>query len=409
MAINNIKMARNFYGRGKGEVKLRDYAHAARTFTSTPGYELAPKVGFTFHARIVYNDDSSPLAGNLTNTLSVLVKSAELPKFNIETEVLNKYNKKEVIQKKIIYEPLTLTLHDDTANTVRDFWLAYNQYYFVDSNLPQQAYELDDTYSPVRLATRYGLDSGRTGRFLKQIELYSMGNHTYTKYVLVNPMISSFDFDTHDYSEGNKSMSASIRLEFENVLYAEGATESIPGFGLSSFYYDNEFSPLKESNLTYPNLTRTIDQTENELFKRGRQIPLSNFDVSPAPKATTNNLQKIKIDAKSIGSLQGNKRFSFPTAASINNNIELREINADATLVRQGVINRSAAVSSNGVRVASPAVSTLGESNAQNTANVLFIQPTVPEGLTASERSFFLESYPALPSTDSRTKRAPYV
>lgn len=401
-------MARNFYGRGKGEVKLRDFAHASRTFTSSPGYSLAPKTGFSFHTRIVYSR-GDVFAGGLTNTLSVLTKSADLPKFNIETDTLNKYNKKEIIQKKITYEPLTLTMHDDADNTVRDFWLAYNQYYYVDSNLPQQAYDIDDTYSPERLSSRYGLDTGRTGRFIRHIELYSMGNHVYTKYVLVNPMITSFDFDTHDYSDGGKIMSARMQVEFENVLYAEGATEAIPGFGLSSFYYDNEFSPLKESNLTYPNLSRDIDQTEKDLFRRDKKIPLNNFDVAPSPKVELNQLQKTKINAQSINSLQGNKRFSFPTATALNNQSELVEINTSSR-IKQGIISRSQAVSSNGIAVASESKSSLGSTNAQATlTNAIIIRPIVPEGLTASEISVFLESYPPLPSTDPRTRSAPYA
>lgn len=401
-------MAKNFYGRGKGEVKLRDYAHAARSFTSSRGYSLAPKAGFSFHTRIIYSN-GDVFAGGLTNTLSVLTKSADLPKFNIETDTLNKYNKKEIIQKKITYEPLTLTLHDDADNTVRDFWLAYNQYYYVDSNLPQQAYDIDDTYSPARLSSRYGLDTGRTGRFIRHIELYSMGNHVYTKYVLVNPMITSFDFDTHDYSDGGKIMSARMQVEFENVLYAEGATEAIPGFGLSGPYYDNEFSPLKESNLTYPNLSREIDQTERDLFRRNKTIPLSNFDVTPAPRVELNNMQKTKINAQSISSLQGNKRFSFPTATALNNQSELVDINA-ASRIKQGVIGRSLAVSSNGTAVASVASSSLGSTNAQaSLTSAILIQPIVPDGLTPSETAVFLESYPPLPSTDPRTRSAPYA
>ena len=401
-------MAKNFYGRGKGEVKLRDFAHAARTFTSSPGYSLAPKTGFSFHARIVYSR-GDVFAGGLTNTLSVLTKSADLPKFNIETETLNKYNKKEIVQKKITYEPLTLTFHDDSDNTVRDFWLAYNQYYYVDSNLPQQAYEIDDTYSPERLSSRYGLDTGRTGRFISHIELYSMGNHVYTKYVLVNPMVTSFDFDTHDYSDGGKVMSARMQVEFENVLYAEGATEAIPGFGLSSFYYDNEFSPLKESNLTYPNLSREIDETSKDLFRRDKKIPLSNFDIASAPKFELHTVQKTKINAQSINSLQGNKRFAFPTATALNNQLELVQLDLSSR-IKQGVINRSGAVSSNGIAVSSSAGSSLGSTNAQATlTSAIIIQPIVPGGLTANERAIFLESYPPLPSTDPRTRSAPYA
>ena len=410
MAIN-ISMSNYNSGRGKGEALMRDYAHAARTFVSDFGYTLTPKTGFSFHARLIYNSGNSfnLFAGGLTNNLSVLVKSAELPKFNIETEVLNKYNRKEVFQKKITYEPLQLTFHDDGANNVRDFWLAYNQYHYVDSNLPKQVYEMDDTYSPVRLSTRYGLDSGRIGRFLQSIELYSMQNHVYTKYTLLNPLITSFDFDTHDYSEGNKIMQATMRVEYENVIYAEGATEAIPGFGLSSFYYDNEFSPLKEHNLTYPNLTKTVDNTETDLYRKETKQKLSNYDVTAPAKVELSKQQLVSIRSEAINSLQGNSRFSFPTAKAIDNRSDLVSINANLK-INQGVVNRSNAVSSNGNTVSIGPISSLGSTNASVfTGNPLMIDPKIPAGLTAAETEIFLVSYPSLPSTDPRTRSAPYA
>jgi len=402
-------MANYYSGRGKGEVKLRDFAHAARTFTSDAGYTLAPKVGFGFHVRLIYNQPGDFFAGGLTNTLSVLVKSADLPKFNIETEVLNKYNKKEVFQKKITYEPININFHDDGANTVRDMWLSYNQYYFADSNIPQQAYDLDDTYSSVRLATRYGLDTGRVGRFLKQVEIYSMANHVYTKYTLINPLISSFDLDTHDYSDGAKMMQAQMRLEYENVIYSEGSTEAIPGFGLSSFYYDNEFSELKETNLSFPNSNRIVDETETQLYKKNTPVPQSNFDVNPAPKIDMTKTQKVKIGSQAVNSLQGNRRFSFPTATAINNQSQLVDINANAK-IRQGVVNRSSAVTSNGITVSNVGASSFGGNNASTQIpSALFIEPKVPSGLTQAEINLFNDSYPPLPSTDSRTRSAPYA
>jgi len=396
-------------GRGKGEVKLRDFAHAARTFTSDPGYTLAPKVGFTFHVRIVYNKPGDFFAGGLTNTLSVLVKSADLPKFNIEAETLNKYNKKEVIQKKISYEPLNIVFHDDGANTVRDFWLAYNQYYYADSNIQKQAYDIDDTYSSVRLATRYGLDNGNNGRFMQQIEIYSMANHVYTRYTLVNPLIESFDFDTHDYAEGGKIMQAQMRVIYENVIYAEGATESIPGFGLSSFFYDNEFSQLKPSNLEFQRTRSAVDETLTNLTTNKKQIPLSNFDTLPIPRVKLKTSQVKQIKSLAANSLQSNKRFSFPTAVELNNQSELVDLNT-ANKIKQGVVNRSAAITSNGVVVASSGKSTVGSYNADAQISTgLLIDPKIPDGLNATETTLFLNSYPPLPSTDPRTRSKPYV
>lgn len=401
-------MANISNGRGKGEHQLRDYAHAAKTFTSSPGYTLAPKLGFLFHVRLVYAQPSN-LSGNASTTLSVLVKNVDLPKFNIETETLNKYNKKAVVQKKITYEPINITFHDDGENTVRDMWLAYNQFYFVDSNLPQQAYDIDDTYSATRLATKYGLDTGNTGRFLRHVEIYSMHNHQYTKYTLINPMISSFDLDQHDYSDGSKVMQAQMQLQYENVTYAEGSTENIPGFGESSPFYDNQYSTLKPSLLNYASASRTISDGETTLTARRAFTGLSGFDITTIPPVRLSVAQQAQVKVNAATSLSSKSRFSFPTALEMKNRSDLVDLTANNRIV-QGVVNQSNAVSSNGVRVGTSAISTIGGTNASASAtNAILIYARPPANLSAAELTLFTQSYPPLPSTDSRTRGAPYV
>jgi len=384
---------------------VRDFRHASYAYVSDPGYTNAPKFGFSFHVRMVFNQQGAadPI------TLSILVKSVDLPKFNIETDVLNKYNKKEVFQKKITYEPVSIVFHDDRNGTIRNMWRTYNQYYFADSNITAQAYEIDDTYSPVRLATKYGLDNNTQGRFLKSVEIYSMGDHVYNKYTLINPMISSFDFDTHDYAEGGKIMQATMRLEYENVLYADGVTEAIPGFGVTSPYYDNAFSDLKPGFNPVPQTRKQVDFTEREQVSRPRLLPISNFDLQPIAPVKVSKQQQQQIKVNAANSLQRNRRFSFPTATEINNLSNLVDINAQLR-ISQGIVNRSTKVTSNGAAISSNQQSSIGQFTVNNEiTSSLIIDPKIPAGLTPAEQQAFLESYPPLPSTDSRTRSAPYV
>lgn len=384
---------------------VRDFRHASYSYVSDPGYTNAPKFGFSFHVRMVFEQVgvADPI------TLSILVKSVDLPRFNVEVDTLNKYNKKEVFQKKITYEPVNILFHDDRNGTIRNLWRTYNQYYFADSNITAQAYEIDDTYSPVRLATRYGLDNDIQGRFLKSVEIYSMGDHVYNKYTLINPMISSFDFDTHDYADGSKIMQASMRLEYENVLYADGVTEAIPGFGVTSPYYDNAFSDLKPGFNPVPQTRKQVDFIEQERVSRPRPIPISNFDQQPVVPVRVSKQQQKQIKVNAANSLQRNRRFSFPTATEINNLSNLVDIDAQLR-IKQGVVNRSNNVTSNGATVASSQQSSIGQYTVNNElTSSLIIAPRIPAGLTAAEQAAFLESYPPLPSSDARTRSAPYV
>jgi hypothetical protein len=93
----------------------------------------------------------------------------------------------------------------------------------------------------------------------------------------------------------------------------------------------------------------------------------------------------------------------------VDNQSQLVDINAN-NRIKQGVVNRSGAVTSNGVQISNGATSSLGSSDASNQMpNAIYIQPKVPAGLNAAETETFNQSYPPLPSTDSRTRSAPYA
>lgn len=395
---------------GNTEVfKLRDYTHAAKTFLAEPGYIMAPKHGFLFHVRFVFNPPGRSQNGDRSKTISVLCKSADLPKFNIEFEELNKYNKKEVIPKKLKYEPVTLTFHDDVKNTIRDMWLAYNTYYVADAGITPEAWAEDDTYLENRLFNRYGLDNNQTVKLIKSVDIYSMGNHKYTKYSLINPLITSFDFDRHEYSDGAKVMETQIRLDYETVLYYEGSTESIPGFGKDSPYYDNTFSTLGEFKAN--SSEAAIDQIEKAITKASPQKtfqPYQNTIKTLPVKINPDQVNAIRAVANN--SLQNLRRFSFPTANEIVNMSSLVDLTGRNRFADQGRIANAGVVISNGSQInAKPPSSNGLQTTATGNLSFLVVNAIVPAGLTASETQKFLQAYPPLPTTDSRTRLPPYV
>jgi hypothetical protein len=69
--------------------------------------------------------------------LSLTVKTIDLPKFQIDTETLNQYNRKRIIQKKINYDPINVTFHDTSNDLNRKLWYYYMSYYYKD---PTQRY-----------------------------------------------------------------------------------------------------------------------------------------------------------------------------------------------------------------------------------------------------------------------------
>ena len=120
----------SFFGLGNqslqihGTETLKDWAHASKTFLSN-GYQLVPRYKFLFHVYFNLNTSEIPQlaaaygSGNI-NSIGLMVKSVELPKFKIDTQVLNQYNRKRVTQSKIHYEPARIVFHDDQSDLIVD-------------------------------------------------------------------------------------------------------------------------------------------------------------------------------------------------------------------------------------------------------------------------------------------------
>jgi hypothetical protein len=55
-------------------------------------------------------------AKGLMSTGPLVAKTCELPRFSVETQVVNVYNHKTIVQTKMNYEPITMTFYDQTNN-----------------------------------------------------------------------------------------------------------------------------------------------------------------------------------------------------------------------------------------------------------------------------------------------------
>jgi len=423
---------------------LRDFHHAAKTFTQEPGYTKTPYTGFNFHVNISFNNLLGKIRGIETKDVSVLVKAADLPETQFETETLNQYNRKRIINKRVVYQPIKLEFHDDIANNIRNMWIAYNQHYNADSNYTfNSTWSIDDVYANYSLNRRYGLDNGNSLPFINKIEIFSMGNNEYSKMLLVNPMINSAQFDDHDYSESAKVMALTLTIEYENIIYSAGTTDQIANFGKNNTEnYDqteNELTPADLSRGPLSNVSvRNVGGQANGIVENSRSSIPDTAIQSTTPTrqlqdsdSVTGNLSRIFSNSQTSSSGSsilnnsslrsrltiGSGQYSFPEASTSYSNTASR-----LGLASTSLLNESNNISSNGENVSSinvtnsnntgisvngvlPAVYTSVE---QNTAE-LTVNPVIPDGLSPAEQQLFVNSFPPLPSTDSRASKPPYV
>lgn len=121
---------------------LQDWAHAARVFTDedmlrSPKFKGMFHVTFVFNEGAVNNSAASGFKEALTKKsdfLSVLTKSIDLPSFNIENTTHNQYNKSTTTYKKIKFEPITVSFHDDMSDIIWGFWAFYYAWYFAEGS-----------------------------------------------------------------------------------------------------------------------------------------------------------------------------------------------------------------------------------------------------------------------------------
>lgn len=253
MANNTINpaSAATYTTNKTGDLWFRDYKHATQLYR-VDNYALAPKVGFLYFVKFNINEAAKSTGWNST-VAGLLAKNVQLPKFKISTETVNQYNRKTNIQTKLNYEPVKLEFHDDNASNTNGLWQNYFKYYYTDPNyapsLRTNAIQLKDTKFDI-IDYQYGYQNPKQTPFFSSIDVYVLhqGKHRgdYTKMSLINPLITSWDHDILDQTEGNKMLKNSMTLMYEDVFYENGKIAD--GDTSASFrdvkHYDITASPL---------------------------------------------------------------------------------------------------------------------------------------------------------------------
>jgi hypothetical protein len=238
MAFN--RLYDNFSGQGSNKGIMGDFAHAAALYRRN-NFRLAPKIKFLYHVVIDVNTTAlSTLGRSVTGLLNqrefnLLASAASLPTFTMNTETLNQYNRKKVIQTKLNYNPIDIEFHDDNAGLTTLLWESYYRYYYQDGNYDNEGgrprayytklYDTDNanTY-------RHGFNRRRTTDvpFFNSITIHQLHpqdiESTFTSFTLVNPLISEWQHDRVDQSDGSGTMRNTMRIDYESMFYDRGET-----------------------------------------------------------------------------------------------------------------------------------------------------------------------------------------
>jgi len=253
---------------GKDEA-THPYEHAAKLFLAD-NFRLAPKQSFLYYVCInidqtAYQAYQTSGFGGAVNSIlgdggvssqtlieqyesGLMAKKVELPKYTLDTKTLNSYNRKNIIQTHINYEPINITFHDDAADVVTQFWNDYYTYYYRDSDYNEQLYQVKHKYDP-RLREGWGFSPRNSSQqpFLRNIQIFSLHNKRFTEYLIINPYITAWRHGEHDSSLGSGTMENSMTVAYETVKYRTGFVNAVDVNGFGILHYDNFPSPISTS------------------------------------------------------------------------------------------------------------------------------------------------------------------
>jgi hypothetical protein len=298
-----------------GNVIFTAYQHARQLYL-TDNYKNTPKVGFMYFVKFNINANLSNLITSDWDPrfTALLAKTINLPKFKIFTETINQYNRKTNVQTKLTYEPVTIELHDDRGGSTNGFWQNYYKYYYSDSRYGDVSSNarLSSAYADTKYSIKdytYGLNTtvDSTGKgqpyFLDSIDIFLLHQNSspnqsdFTKITLINPLISSWDHDQLDQSQGNKTLVNKMSVVYENVVYQTGSIVNVDS-GATLFQdpsvYDNTQSPLPRTGI--PN--KTI--VENDYVGKTYQKTTPNFDAYRQQKKQSISIGQVLSEINKI-------------------------------------------------------------------------------------------------------------
>jgi hypothetical protein len=215
-------------------------------------YYSAPKPKYLFFVRFVRVGASSTTSvsnlvpsvaqdmtsgQDMAHNLGFIVKTVDQPKVSLETETVNQYNKKRIIQKRVEYQPINIKFHDTVDNRVYQMFQSYFKHYYGDPNSRNTLDWSQDQISGQFKSngTGWGFIAsnmvGSLADYFNTLEVYQVFASYYNRYDLINPKITVFDPDEHDFA-GTSTHEISMTIAYEGINYVANSTSTLQNSNL---------------------------------------------------------------------------------------------------------------------------------------------------------------------------------
>lgn len=332
---------------------LRDSRHAAHLFgftgtrlnTGTPRHKFQYFVNFRFNGA-VGGFVSQFLGRRDQDRVAALVKTVQMPGLNVQTDVMNQYNHRRIVQTKIEPQSVSMSFHDTVDGRTLNLWEMYYEYYFKDGvaarklggagvNISRFAH---DTVKP-RFEDDFGYNMERVGnnrQLINVIEIFQVQGGKFTQTSLVNPTITNFTHDMLDYSDREGLMEFRLDIMPEAIVY-NNVNQSLRSLGseLLDRYRRGDFWEMSDI------LATTSDFVPGRVLNDPAPVP----PRGAAMPQTSGNVQQSRrnTNVSSVQSELGALSDSIPGAFSPLNSTSVLngKLQSDTQLTRSVATTRS--------------------------------------------------------------------
>jgi hypothetical protein len=223
-------------------VRLRDTHHAVEAFglNKSDLSNGTPRHKFEFFVRVNFDQNRevrefvrSFLTDADQSMVSTMVKSIIMPSMTMDTDILNQYNKKRISQKRLNFNPITITFHDSVEGRTLRLWEMYYEYYFKDGLAKQKTAGSDgrrlerteflNDIITDKFNDNFGYNLARVGDnkyLIESIDIYQVHGGRFSRTTIIRPRIRQFTHDTLDYEDVSGLVQMSMDFEYEDVIYS---------------------------------------------------------------------------------------------------------------------------------------------------------------------------------------------
>lgn len=234
---------------GNRKFYMRDFKNAERF---KPGVDPV-RLNFQGYVNFVLNRDLfSSIYGtadgedNFRTTISSLVYQATMPGVQFNTETINQYNRKKIVNTGVTYDPVQLQVYDTVGNEWLVLLMKYFAYHYMNprnanSNGNRDVYGDVNRFGGVETLESFfgpegkwdsnsaGYNTNQTANFFERIDYVLYHGNRGVQYSLINPVLNSFKASDISYASSEVK---NFALDFS---YEKFTIYDVTNFALSEY------------------------------------------------------------------------------------------------------------------------------------------------------------------------------